>query len=66
MMGYKSALLWWQTREWCRSNPGKKAIIYTPEGVFSVQFDGHKEIEKSQYKSSEFVGPPTVIDYTVE
>lgn len=37
----KSELVWLQNRFWCRDNPDKKAIIFTPDGIFTLTFTPH-------------------------
>lgn len=39
----KSELTWLQTQVWCLQNPGKKAAIIVPSGMYVVVFTEKKE-----------------------
>lgn len=35
----KNEATWLQIRFWCRANPGKRAMICTPDGNYIVQYE---------------------------
>jgi len=45
----KSAIIWQETQDWCRKNPGKKALILSDEGGFELIFHPRRELPGSEH-----------------
>lgn len=37
-MNAKTYLTWLRMKAWCEANPGKSAVIATPDGSFSIVY----------------------------
>ena len=48
-MNQKTYMAWLSTIKWCECNPGKKAAIVTPDGVFEMTFTSDKTKRESSF-----------------